>query len=89
MRSIDAPLRIASVHLEHHLRVLQMVVDKHSVPIASSIPSNMHSEICDNSMQTTVLDDAMKDDAFNDRVAGSVASLDKRKWNYSSCTRHL
>ena len=30
-------------------------------------------------MQATVLDDAMKDDALNDRVAGSVASLDKRK----------
>ena len=30
-------------------------------------------------MQSTVLDDAMKDDALNDRVAGSVASLDKRK----------
>ena len=28
-------------------------------------------------MQATVLDDAMKNDAFNDRVAGS-ASLDKR-----------
>ena len=39
----------------------------------------MHSEICGNSMQATVLDDAMKDDALNDRVAGSVASLDKRK----------
>ena len=30
-------------------------------------------------MQATALDDAMKDDALNDRVAGSVASLDKRK----------
>ena len=30
-------------------------------------------------MQATVLDDAMKDDALNDRDAGSVASLDKRK----------
>ena len=31
-------------------------------------------------MQATVLDDdAMKDDALNDRVAGSVVSLDKRK----------
>ena len=30
-------------------------------------------------MHATVLDDAMKDDALNDRVAGSVASLDKRK----------
>ena len=31
-------------------------------------------------MQATVLDDdAMKDDALNDCVAGSVASLDKRK----------
>ena len=40
----------------------------------------MHSEICGNSMQATVLeDDTMKDDALNDRVAGSVASLDKRK----------
>ena len=38
----------------------------------------MHSEICGNSMQATVLD-AVKDDALNDRVAGSVASLDKRK----------
>ena len=39
----------------------------------------MHSDICGNSMQATVLDDAMKDDALNDRVAGSVVSLDKRK----------
>ena len=38
----------------------------------------MHSEICGNSMQVTVLSDTMKDDAINDRVAGS-ASLDKRK----------
>ena len=30
-------------------------------------------------MQATVLDDAMKDDALNDRVAGNVTSLDKRK----------
>ena len=31
-------------------------------------------------MKATVLeDDAMKDDALNDRVAGSDASLDKRK----------
>ena len=39
----------------------------------------MNSEICDNSMQATVSDDAMKDDALNDCVAGSIASLDKRK----------
>ena len=39
----------------------------------------MHSDICGNSMQATVLDDAMKDDALNDRVAGNVTSLDKRK----------
>ena len=38
----------------------------------------MHSEICGNSMQVNVLSDAMKDDALNDRVAGSE-SLDKRK----------
>ena len=38
----------------------------------------MHSEICGKSMQATVLRDAMKDDALNDRVAGSV-SLDKKK----------
>ena len=38
----------------------------------------MHSEICINSMQVTVLRDAMKDDALNDRVARS-ASLDKKK----------
>ena len=38
----------------------------------------MHSEICGNSMQATVLSDTMKDDALNDRIAGS-ASLDKRK----------
>jgi hypothetical protein len=38
----------------------------------------MHSEICGNSLQVTVLSDAMKDDALNDRVARS-ASLDKRK----------
>ena len=40
----------------------------------------MHSEICGNWMQATLLDDAMKDDALNDDcVAGSVGSLDKRK----------
>ena len=38
----------------------------------------MHSEICDNSMQATVLRDTMKDAALHDRVTGS-ASLDKRK----------
>ena len=38
----------------------------------------MHSEIYGNSMQATLLRDAMKDDALNDRVAGS-ASLYKRK----------
>jgi hypothetical protein len=38
----------------------------------------MHSEICGNSVQVTVLRDAMKDDALNDRIAGSV-SLDKKK----------
>ncbi len=38
----------------------------------------MHSEVCGNSVQVTVLSDTMKDDALNDRVAGSV-SLDKKK----------
>ena len=50
----------------------------------------MHSEICGNSMQATVLDDdAMKDDALNDRVAGSVASLDKRKGSIALNTGHF
>jgi hypothetical protein len=38
----------------------------------------MHSEICINSVQATVLSDAMKDDAINDRVSG-ILSLDKIK----------
>ena len=50
----------------------------------------MHSEICGNSMQATVLDDdAMKDDALNDRVAGSVASLDKRKGSFELNIDHF
>ena len=55
--------KLLSIHHHHH----------------HSNQTCMHSEICDNSMQATVLDDAMKDDALNDRVVGSVASLDKRK----------
>ena len=39
----------------------------------------MHSEICGNSMQVTVLSDAMKDDALNDRVTWS-ASLEERQY---------
>ena len=40
-------------------------------------------------MQATVLDDAMKDDAPNDRVAGSVASLDKRKGSIALNISHF
>ena len=50
-------------------------LDVHS---PSSYIAIMHSEICINSMQVTVLRDAMKDDALNDRVARSE-SLYKRK----------
>ena len=39
-------------------------------------------------MQATVLD-AMKDDAPNDRVAGSVASLDKKKGSIELTIGHF
>jgi len=53
-------------------------VDSSALYLQSLGQSSIHSEICGNSMQVTVLRDTMKDDALNDRVARS-ASLDKRK----------
>ena len=80
--SVSAVSRVESPHHTSYV-IADKLLSNHTCIHTCIHYSNhacIHSEICDNSMQATVLDDdGMKDDALNDRVAGSVASLDKRK----------